>query len=143
MQAEKPENAEQQQIHEYPGEIQRGKRFGVMRIGVRVKTDEARRGARMALSTGGNKICGSDAGTRVGSGKNVVELVAIPAMRRLDIPERGYLRVKRVEIGGESLLVAAAASGRCFFLPRGCAHVGDLVGRMAIDAYGRSRVSGL
>ena len=48
--------------------------------------------------------------------------------------------MKRVMVTGQTSLVTSAASGRRPFLPSAHAHIGDLMGRMAIGAYGSAHI---
>ena len=75
------------------------------------------------------------------AGKNLVEAVAIPAMRRLHVSERRHLRVECIAVGLALFVVASAASRGGLHLPSRRPNTSDLVRGMAIGANRRRRIT--
>src|SRR5690349_17096673 len=95
----------------------------------------------MALPAGRLDIRARDSGLRARRRLNIVETVAVPAMRGFDESKRRDLGMEGVPICLELIGVASAAGSGGLRLPGGGANAGDLMRGVAIRADRRPVVS--
>src|SRR5215467_5715346 len=141
MKGEKAEHTGQQHIHENGRGPQGRIVVAVMPIGVGLIADEAFGHAGVAFAAGSLKIHFRNRRFRIGGGPDVMESVAIPAMRGFNVAESRYLGMESIPIGFELFLMTSATGGAGLHLPRLCTRVSNLVRGMAVRADRRARIS--